>query len=172
MHSVADEAKPVLIGRIAGVYGVKGWVKVVSYTRPVEQILSYSPWYLRQEGEELQAFAVRDAATGKSLRAALEGITDRDLARALVDSDIYIQREQLADLPPGQYYWVDLIGLQAINSGNEVLGTLVDIYETGANDVLVIEGKERYLIPLVWGRYLLDVDLEQGIIRVEWEQAE
>lgn len=171
-YPVADEAKPILIGRIAGVYGIKGWVKIVSYTRPIEQILAYSPWYIQRPGA-LQALIVREKAAGKSLRVALEGITDRDLARELVGSDIYIKRHQLEDLPEGQYYWADLIGLQVVNTDSRILGILEDIYETGANDVLVVQGGgQRHLIPLVWERYLLDVDLEQGIIRVDWEQTE
>lgn len=165
---MVNETKPILIGRIAGIYGIKGWIKVISYTRPPEKILSYTPWYI-QHADGLQEMAVCDGAgAGRSLRAALQGITDRDLARALIGSDIYIQRSQLEDLPNGQYYWADLLGLEVVNTAGRVLGVLEEIYETGANDVMVVQGDERHLIPLVWEQYLLDVDLGQGIIRVDW----
>lgn len=165
---MVNETKPILAGRIAGLYGIKGWIKIISYTRPPEKILSYTPWYI-QHADGLRQIAVCDGTgTGRSLRAALQGITDRDLARAMIGCDIYICRSQLEDLPDGQYYWADLLGLQVVNTTGRKLGILEEIYETGANDVMVVQGDGRHLIPLVWEQYLLDVDLERGIIRVDW----
>lgn len=164
-----SKTKPILVGRIAGVYGIKGWIKIISYTRPVEKILDYSPWYVGR-ADALEQYTVRDGkAAGKSLRAALAGITDRDQARELIGSEIYIQRSQLEELPEGQYYWTDLLNLQVVNTEGRLLGKLETIYETGANDVMVVQGDERHLIPLIQGHYLLDVDLERGIIQVDWQ---
>jgi 16S rRNA processing protein RimM len=106
---------------------------------------------------------------GKGLVASLEGIEDRDIARLLVGADIYIERDQLPSLPEGEYYWTDLLGLQVINRQGQSLGEVVEILETGANDVLVVKGESRELIPWVWGTYLLDVDLEAGRITVDWQ---
>jgi 16S rRNA processing protein RimM len=106
---------------------------------------------------------------GKRLIAALEGLADRELARAIVGVDIAINRSQLQEPGPGEYYWHDLLGLQVINQQTITLGTLKKILETGANDVLVVEGEQRHLIPVIWAIYVLKIDPEQGIIQVNWE---
>jgi 16S rRNA processing protein RimM len=163
------ETGKLLLGRISGIYGVKGWIKVFSYTRPAENILNYPSWYLKHRDEEM-FYKVREGRPqGKGLVASLEGIEDRDIARLLVGADIYIERDQLPSLPEGEYYWTDLLGLQVINRQGQSLGEVVEILETGANDVLVVKGESRELIPWVWGTYLLDVDLEAGRITVDWQ---
>jgi 16S rRNA processing protein RimM len=163
------ETGKLLLGRISGIYGVKGWIKVFSYTRPAENILNYPSWYLKHRDEET-LYKVREGRPqGKGLVASLEGIEDRDIARLLVGADIYIERDQLPSLPEGEYYWTDLLGLQVINRQGQSLGEVVEILETGANDVLVVKGESRELIPWVWGTYLLDVDLEAGRITVDWQ---
>ena len=164
------ETGKLLLGRISGIYGVKGWVKVFSYTRPAENILNYPSWYLKHRDEET-LYKVREGRPqGKGLVASLEGIEDRDIARLLVGADIYIERDQLPSLPEGEFYWTDLLGLQVINRQGQSLGEVVEILETGANDVLVVKGESRELIPWVWGTYLLDVDLEAGRITVDWQE--
>ncbi|MEJ2094680.1 MAG: ribosome maturation factor RimM [Gammaproteobacteria bacterium] len=163
------ETGKLLLGRISGIYGVKGWVKVFSYTRPAENILNYPSWYLKHRDEET-LYKVREGRPqGKGLVASLEGIEDRDIARLLVGADIYIERDQLPSLPEGEFYWTDLLGLQVINRQGQSLGEVVEILETGANDVLVVKGESRELIPWVWGTYLLDVDMEAGRITVDWQ---
>ncbi len=157
------------MGRISGIYGVKGWIRVFSYTRPAENILNYPFWYLKHRDDET-LHKVREGRTqGKGLVVSLEGIEDRDTARLLVGADIYIERDQLPSLPEGEYYWTDLLGLQVINRQGQSLGEVVEILETGAHDVLVVKGEGRELIPWVWGTYLLDVDLEAGRITVDWQ---
>ena len=167
-----DESKRIQVGRIAGIYGVKGWLKIESYTRPPENIFSYKPWYIKQDGNWQEMNLLDSKIHGKGLIAALENINDRDVAREFIDADISIFRSQLHDLEPGEYYWHDLLGMQVINQQDSLLGQLQEILETGANDVLVVKGKNRYLIPLVWGRYVLEVDQDKGNIRVDWEEPE
>lgn len=165
-----DKAQRIILGRVTGLYGVKGWIKIMSYTRPRENIFSYAPWLIRQDGGNWREVALLEGKVhGKGLIAALEGMADRDMARAIVGADIAISRSQLQELGPGEYYWHDLLGLKVVNQQDIALGTLKEILETGANDVLVVEGEQRYLIPLIWKIYVLKVDPEQGIIRVDWE---
>jgi len=109
---------------------------------------------------------------GKGLIAQLEGVEDRDQARALLDADIAIERSQLVDASPGEYYWHDLIGLDVCNQQNEILGQVKELLETGANDVLVVEGKHRILIPFINECYVLEIDLENSIIRVDWDAGD
>ena len=167
-----DENKRILMGRIAGIYGVKGWVKIVSFTRPPENIFLYSPWLIKQDSTWQETGLLEGKIHGKGLIAALEGISDRDEARELIGSEIAVFRSQLHELPPGEYYWDDLLGMQVVNQQGIVLGDLKEILETGANDVLVVVGQGRHLIPLIWKMYVISVDPAKGMIEVDWVPEE
>lgn len=154
------------VGRISGVYGVQGWVKIFSYTRPKANIFSYAPWCIG--GREIKLLQGQEH--GKGLVGQLDGIADRDSAAALIEQAIEIRRDCLPRLPESQYYWIDLVGLTVINLAGIVLGQVDDVFETGANDVLVIkDGKREHLIPLVLGPIVLAVDLTGKVIRVDWD---
>ena len=163
------ESEYLVVGRVAGVYGLQGWVKIMSYTRPRESILSYTTWYIRQDKHWIDMCLQTGRQQGKGLVACLQDVNDRESARALINADIAIVRKQLPELPDDEYYWCDLIGLSVKNQVGTSLGKVVEIYETGANDVLVIKGEERILIPLLMGNYVLGVDLELGQILVDWQ---
>jgi 16S rRNA processing protein RimM len=157
------------LGRISGLFGVQGWVKVFSYTRPREAILEYDRWYLKRQGE-WQAAAVREAKRhGKTVIAHLDGVDDRDAAATLVDCDIAVEREAMPDADDGSYYWADLEGLQVVRRDGTGLGRVAYLMETGANDVLVVQGEQERLIPFVAAEVILDVDLDNGVIRVDWD---
>ena len=162
-------SKRILVGRIAGIHGVKGWLKVMSYTNPRENILQYTPWLLRFK-ETWREVSIKEwKAQNKGLIIAMEGIDDRDAARTLIGTDIAVLRSQLKQLPRGEYYQADLLDMEVINKAGKGLGKVKEIMETGANPVLIIEGQGRHLVPLVWHRYLLEIDQDAGIIRVDWE---
>ena len=164
-----DEIKRILVGQVTGIYGVKGWLKIVSYTRPPENIFLYSPWWIKQNDVWRETRLLEGKVHGKGMIAALAGVSDRDVARGLIGADIEIYRSQLQELPEGEFYWDDLLGMQVINRQGTVLGKLTEILETGANDVLVVEQKERHLIPLIWNMYVMGVDQAKGIIVVDWQ---
>ena len=167
-----SDTRLIQVGRITGVYGIKGWLKIESYTRPPENILEFGNWFVGQD-DLCSEYTVSDAlCQGRSMRVALENIHDRDTASKLVGNDIHVYRNQLQDLPAGQYYWVDLLGLRVINLQGKELGTLARILETGANDVLEVVGEQRLLIPLVWDSYVRRVDLHAKVIEVDWEWLE
>jgi 16S rRNA processing protein RimM len=164
-------AEPVVIGKIVGLFGVKGWVKIRSYTDPREQIADYRPWRVAIEGE-WRSFEVETVQPqGKSLVVRLAGIDDRDAATRLLNSDIVIDRSQLPALEENEFYWRDLQGLQVLNLKGVELGTVKSLLETGANDVLVVckDGSPEILIPYVLDRVIRAVDMESRIIRVDWE---
>ena len=167
-----EDTKRILVGHITGIYGVKGWLKIKSYTRPAENIFSYKPWYIKQDSDWREMNLLEGKTHGKGLIAALEQLNDRDVARGLIGSDISILRSQLPELKKGEYYWHDLIGMQVIDQENKVLGHLKQIVETGANEVMVVVGDDRRLIPLVWEHYVQEVNHDEGIIRVDWEDPE
>lgn len=157
----------VPLGYVSGVHGVKGWVKVHSWTEPREEILKYRPWYM---GEEYQALEVVEGrAQSKTIVARIPGIDDRESARTLVGIQISVKREQLPDLHGKSWYWSDLVGLQVTNTAGVVLGTIEQMMETGAHDVMVVSGDRQRLIPFVNGPYVKSVDLEDGNVVVDWD---
>lgn len=168
----------LIVGKISGVYGVKGWIKVYSDTDPRERIADYNPWYLKLAGEQADAQwrEVRIEAgrpQAKTIIVKIEGCDDRDAAMQLTGAVIGIRQDQLQALDNNEFYWRDLIGLRVTNKEGVELGTVQRLMETGANDVLVVraqdrESKER-LIPWTLGQAVLDVDLEQGLIQVDWD---
>ena len=159
----------IVIGRITGIYGVKGWVKVFSHTQPKENILNYSPWLLKQGGEWQSVTVEAGQQHGKGLIAKLDHCGDRDQAAVMIGSDIAIRQEQLATLDDNEYYWADLIGLEVFNEQQDLLGKVVRLMETGANDVLVVEGQKETLIPFAQPEIIKSVDLAAGKIIADWE---
>lgn len=159
------------IGRIVGVFGVKGWVKVSSDTNPPANILSYAPWYVCRNGQ-WHSYAVAEAqAHGKGFIARLEGCSDRDRAMEFNGCDIAVDRAQLPVLSADEHYWIDLTGLAVVNQQGIRLGNVSHLFATGANDVLVVQdtqGKD-ILIPYVPDYYILNVDTKAGTITVDWE---
>jgi 16S rRNA processing protein RimM len=163
------ETKPVILGQVTGLYGVKGWVKVHSYTEPREAILDYKDWLLLRDGDWQSVRLAEGKRHGKTVIARLEGVNDRDVAAAYVDDSIGVPREQLPDAGRDEFYWADLEGLQVVHSDGRILGKVAYLLATGANDVLVVKGDQEILIPFVQGEVIKDVDLAAGVINVDWE---
>ncbi len=160
---------PILLGRVSGLFGVRGWVKIHSHTSPRENILRYKTWALQQHGEPTQYKLRQGKKQGKGVIAWFDGVDDRTAAEALVGAEIYIQHDQLQLLETGEFYWSDLIGCELLNLQQEPLGTVVELMETGANDVLIVrhQGSE-HLVPFV-DPWVVDVDLEKQQIQVDWD---
>lgn len=160
----------VLLGSIAGVFGVQGWLKVISHTEPREAILAYRPWILRQRGSEQLIPRVSGRPQGKGLVAHVPGIDTREQAEALIGAEIWIPRAQLPTPKPGEYYWVDLEGLRVVTVDGVDLGRVSHLFGTGANDVMSVreEGRER-LVPFLLDDVVKRVDLDAGLIEVDWD---
>ena len=160
---------PVVLGRISGFFGVRGWVKVYSYTEPREAVLSYKRWLLSKNGEWQAATVAEGKRHGKTVIARFEGVDDRDQAADLIGRDIGVPRDELPETDAGQYYWSDLEGLRVVRKDGSVIGEVSYLLETGANDVMVINGEREHLVPFVKDEVVLDVDIAAGVIRVDWE---
>jgi 16S rRNA processing protein RimM len=159
--------KKLALGYISAVHGVKGWVKVHSWTQPIEAIFNYQPWLL---GEDKKPVTMVDGRKqGKGLAVLLPGFDDRDQAMALVGQQICIYRDQLPPTEEGEYYWSDLEGLQVRTIDGVSLGRVERMMETGANDVMVVKGDRERLIPFVQGQYVTRIDLEDELIEVDWD---
>lgn len=165
-----SDAEMIAVGRISGLYGVRGWVKVFSYTEPRENILEYSPWYLRRDGRWEACRLAGGRRQGKGVTVHLSGVDDRDAAATLVGTEIAVHRQQLPAIPNGEYYWNDLIGLEVVTLEGVRLGRVDHLLETGANDVLVVRDAVRErLIPYVRDAVVRSVDLAGGSIEVDWD---
>lgn len=164
----AHSSKLVTLGRLGSAYGVKGWLKVHSYTEPRGNIVDYSPWVLAR-GDERREAQVVDSRTGNGrVIVKLEGLDDRDAAREWVGAEIVVERRQLPPCAPGEFYWSDLEGLEVRTLQGEVLGKVDHLLATGGNDVLVLAGETERLIPFVWDSVIRSVDLEAGVIVADW----
>ena len=161
--------EPVILGRVSGLFGVKGWIRIFSYTDPRDAILDYGPWWIhRSDGWESVKLA-EGQRHGKSVIARFEGVEDRDRAAEWLGLDIGVAKEALPEPDEGQYYWRDLEGLEVVHRDGTSLGKVAYVLETGANDVLVTEGDKERLIPFVTDKVVLGVDLAKGVINVDWE---
>jgi len=169
----------LVVGRITAVFGVRGWVKVYSYTEQVETLCSYKPWWV-ETASGLQQLVVDEwRRHGENLVAHIVGIDDRDIAQTWCGNDILVEKNKLPELQNDDFYWYQLVGLAVIShhQGEQIrLGKVKSLLETGANDVLVIKGdsesidREERLIPYV-DQFVSSVSLAERRIDVNWDPA-
>lgn len=164
-----NDAPRVELGRIVGHFGVRGWVRVKSYTRPVENILAYRRWRLADEKDCVDVRLMEGRPHGRGLVARLQHTDNRDLANELIGKTISVARSELPAQDSGSYYWTDLEGLEVVTESGRILGKVDYLLETGANDVLVVAGDVERLVPFVVGEYIKAVDLDAGVITVDWD---
>lgn len=154
------------MGRIVGLYGVQGWLKIESWAEPRMRIFDYQPWLLGETKIE----GVKGRVQGKGMVAQLPGVDTREQATALIGTDIHVDRDQLPPPAEDEYYWVDLEGLEVVTIDNVELGRISHLFATGANDVVVVrDGERERLIPFVQGSYVRSVDLSTGRMVVDWD---
>lgn len=198
LHSpvVEDQNQEVIpLGHINGVFGVRGWLKVFSDTKPRENIVQYKNWMIGKPGREAAAAGLdwrevkllEGKRHGKNVIVRLDGVDTREQAADLVGYQIAVSKSQLPDLPKGEYYWSDLIGLEVVNTAGVTLGAVQRLMETGANDVLVVDRQGQatadleadseansaaaeILIPWVLDHFVVEVDVAARRILVDWEE--
>ena len=160
----------LLLGKIVGLSGVQGAVKLESYTEPRMRLFSYQPWQLSQDGQQREVSGARGREQGKGIVASLPDVHDRDTAARLVGAEIWVARSRLPKAKRGEFYWADLEQLDVVTLQGVVLGQVSHLFATGANDVLVVRNGERErLIPFVQGQFVHDVDVDAGRITVDWD---
>lgn len=162
--------KSILVGRFLGAFGVRGEVKLQSFTDPQRAVLGYQPWTLRDaRGQGRELVGARGRETAKGVVATLPGVEDRDAAEALRGIEVWVPRSVLPPPAPGEYYWVDLEGLRVVNAEGVGLGTVSHLFSTGANDVLVAQGERERMIPFVQPDFIRSVDFDAGVVTVDWD---
>jgi len=144
-------------------------VKVFSYTEPREAFLQYKGLLLGRNGDWQSVKVAEGQRHGKSVILRLEGFDDRDQAAGLIGTEIGADRSELPEPEDGHYYWSDLTGLRVVHRDGTELGKIKEMLETGAHDVMVVEGDQERLIPFVIDEVVLNVDLTEKVINVDWE---
>ncbi|TAA47388.1 MULTISPECIES: ribosome maturation factor RimM [Corallincola] len=173
---MSEPLENVILGRLGAPYGVKGWLKIHSFTDNAEDIFALSPWILGDQKSGKQLTVSKWRSHNNGLIVKFEEIEDRTQAEALVGLEISVLPEQLPDLPEDEFYWRDLIGMQVVTDKGYDLGVVTGLMETGSNDVLQVKanskdafGKRERLIPFLDGQVIKNVDLVQKRIEVDWE---
>jgi 16S rRNA processing protein RimM len=173
---VSTEEEKIILGKVGAVYGIKGWLKIHSFTDETEAILDYFPWSLKL-GSNTQTVEITDwRKHNKVLIVKVAGIDDRDEAQALVGSEILTNEAALPELSQDDFYWRDLIGMSVVTNKGYDLGVVTDMMETGANDVLVVKAnlkdgfsKKERLIPYLFEQVIESVSIENKQICVDWD---
>lgn len=173
------------MGRIVAPYGVYGWLKVLPDTEAIDGLFDYDTWWLGK-GDDWREIVVETAKLHNDVIVVkLQGIDDRDAAFACKGKQIAVPREQLPEPDENEYYWSDLIGLRVKNSQGVDFGLITEVFETGANDVLVVkpdvvepnvanadadkQKPQERLLPFV-AKVVLEVDLKAKTMLVDWDE--
>lgn len=180
LESAELPADAIEVGRIADAWGIKGWFKVLPHSADPQALFSSRRWFLQPPEKGSRAFTgtvllrVREAKEhSDSVVARADGVEDRTAAEALKGARIYVPRSSFPTADPGEYYWVDLIGLEVANREGVVLGTVKELMATGPQTVLVIGYEEagkpqERMIPFV-SAFVDQVDLQARRITVDWQ---
>jgi len=164
----------IVIGKIGAPYGVKGWVKITTYTDEIEGVFEYSPWLL---GDGKKEYIVDHWRThNKGVVAKLVGVESRDDAESIKNLDVSIKAEQLPELADDDYYWRDLVGMQVVTDKGYGLGVVKELFETGANDVMLVKansndafGQKERMLPFIREQVIKVVDMQARTITVDWD---
>ena len=165
-RSADDGARVVVLGKVGAPFGVQGWVKVNSYTDPPENIAGYASWRIGSGGTRRPVLEWKRVGRGQ-IAVRLEGVASPEEARLLTGESISVERGELRELPPGEYYREDLLGLEAVNREGEALGVVDGFIELPAHAIVVLRGERERLVPLTSGR-LVKVDLARGRVTFDW----
>lgn len=167
---MSDNERRILLGRIVGAFGIRGQIKIESWTEPRDAIFRYQPWILRDAlGNERQFDGARGKESGKHLVATFPEVTDRDVVEAMRGTDIYVLRSALPPPKAGEFYWIDLEGFRVVNVEGVDFGTVSHLFSTGANDVLFVRGDRERMVPFVEPDFVKSIDFEGGLITVDWD---
>ncbi len=158
----------VVIGCLGSVFGVRGQLKVHSYTDPITNILNYPVWQIQHQGQ-WQALPIEKVGLqGSLIIVKIKGVDDRDIAKMYTNDLIAIERSELPPTADNEYYWDDLIDMTVVTTTGVTLGSVIEMRDTGANDILIIKGERRHLVPFI-DSVICSVDRDNKQITVDWD---
>jgi 16S rRNA processing protein RimM len=168
----------IIVGKLGSSYGIRGWLRIFSFTELPDSIFDYTPWYIQRAGQWQEVIVESFKPHNHDMIVKLKGIDDRDQANALTNIEVFVDAEKLPALNNGDFYWKDLIGCRVKTVNGYDLGQVTDLMETGSNDVLVVKanlkdafGTTERLIPFVDDQFIKQVDLVTKMIVVDWDPA-
>ncbi len=171
---MSQASDTIVIGKIGAPYGVKGWVKITTYTDEIEGVFNYSPWLL---GADEKEYTVDHWRThNKGVVAKLVGVETRDDAESIKNLDISIKAQQLPQLAEDEFYWRELVGMKVVTEKGYDLGVVKELFETGANDVMLVRanpndgfGQKERMLPFLFEQVVKQVDKQGRTITVDWD---
>lgn len=163
------EKQYVVVGQFAKTFGVSGWIKVHSYTYPPTNLVNYDPWFYNKNQAWLHVPVKDVQLQGHNIIALIEGYDSPESVRVFTGIEISVHRSQLPVLPEGEFYWYDLIGLSVHTVGGIELGQVIRVFNSGANDLLVVQGEKEHLIPFIRDHFVLSIDIPLRRIVVDWD---
>lgn len=161
----------VIVGRFGRVHGLKGFISVQSFTEPRNNIVNYDNWHIKQGNQWHLLKLLQIEVNDKHVLVRVDGYQEREHLATLTNAEIAVPRDQLPALDEDEFYWHQLIGLNVVNTEGEAFGVVEEMMSTGSNDVLVVQGDKRRLIPYLPGLYVTKVDLNNQQIIVDWDKA-
>jgi 16S rRNA processing protein RimM len=174
-NSVSDKAEPIVMGKFGAVYGIKGWLKVHSYTDDAESIFEYKPLLMKSKGQLQEVNITAWKRHGNGFVAKIAEFDVREEAQALVGLELFVDSKKLPELEE-DFYWRDLVGCQVQTDKGYDLGVVTEMMETGSNDVLVVKansndafGQKERLIPFIEQQVISNIDITSKLIIVNWE---
>jgi 16S rRNA processing protein RimM len=168
----------LVVGKVGAPYGVKGWVKITPYTDETDGIFDYQPWLIEQGSGQTVVEIEEWRRHSNGIIAKLAGVDTRDDAEAIKNLDIKIEETTLPSLAEDEYYWRDLVGMKVVTDKGYDMGTVKELFETGANDVLLVKanlndafGKKERMVPYLVDSVILSVDSDAKTVTVDWDPS-
>jgi 16S rRNA processing protein RimM len=158
------------VGRFGRPHGIKGLITVHAFTEPRDNILQYPDWHMLIKGSAQSLKINHIESNNKHILASVSGYDTRETVALLTNVDIVVDKKHLPALADDEFYWHELIGMQVTNKAGVDLGLVTEILETGTNDVLVVEGVKKHLIPYLPDRHVISIDKIQSRILVDWDE--
>ena len=155
-----SDSKKILIAKIQAHQGLKGWLKIYSYSETSEKFSKYSYFFISNEENNYIQLKVEKIIFDKNIKIKFENYNSREELEKYIGKYLYIENDQLDELEENQFYWEELIGLEVYLENDDKIGVVSDIIETGSNDVLVIQGNKEYLIPYLYGESIKKISLK------------
>jgi|TARA_R110002126_G_scaffold110918_1_gene248303 16S rRNA processing protein RimM len=163
------ELEHVVVGKFGRPQGIKGLVRVTSFTEPRENVLDYPHWFMQVRGVWHEIKHTHDSIMPQHLVTRIDGYTTREQVAELTNAPIAVSKKALPPLKSGEFYWHQLVGMQVVHEQGLVLGTVESLFATGSNDVLVVVGEKRRLIPYLMDDVIQTINTDSGIITVCWD---
>jgi 16S rRNA processing protein RimM len=175
-NTMSEHENKIVMGKFGATYGIRGWLKVFSYTDIPESLFDYSPWFIQRKGELVEYKVESWKRHNKGMVVKLEGLDLREDAHLLTNFEILVNSDSLPELSEDEFYWRELFGMQVVTTTGYNLGEVTDLMETGSNDVLVVKanlkdafGQKERLIPFLEEQVIRNIDREAQRIEVDWD---